>query len=464
MASSRFLAWALWGTLIKPSPGRANPARLKIDTLSNYRRPNRGDPVAMTDYTPFLDLAIALGIGLMIGIERGWAQRGMPDGERMAGLRTFTLTGLFGGIAAALAALYGAWVLIAMGLLVGLIVAAALVRLPNAQGDHGITTEIALVLTFALGALAGSGGEDVAVPAAVVVTVLLAFKPPLHRWVSGLEQPEFYGAIRLLVMSLVVLPILPNRGYGPWEALNPYVVWLMVVLISALSFAGYMAVKYAGPRWGLIVTGLMGGLASSTAVTVTMARLGKGGGDVLPSAATAAVASSTVVYVRLLVVSAAFAPALAWTMAPVLSAMAATGAACTAFMWPRGQAGGGNAMADMEPFSLRTPLRFAAVLAVVMVASAGLQAWLGDAGLLLVSAVAGVTDVDAPTLTAAERVAEGLAPTVGALAILLATGVNILAKFTIVASVGGRAMAKRVAPGLLLALPAGGAAWWLLIR
>lgn len=421
----------------------------------------------MPDYKPFLDLAIALGIGLMIGVERGWTQRDKPEGGRMAGLRTFTVTGLFGGIAAALAAIYGVWVIIAFGLLIGLIIAAALTRIPWDQGNHGITTEIALILTFALGALAGSGKEDLAVPAAVVVTVLLAFKPGLHRWVENLEQPEMYGAVRLLVMSLIVLPILPNEGYGPWEALNPYVIWLMVVLISALSFAGYMAVKYAGPRWGLIVTGLMGGLASSTAVAVTMARLGKGGGDVQPAAATAAVASSTVVYGRLLVVSAAFAPVLAWKLAPVLGAMALAGAVCVAIMWPRQQPTDGDAahaLDDMKPFSLATPLRFAAVLAVVMVASAGLQLWLGDTGLLLVSAVAGLTDVDAPSLTAAERVAEGLDAGVGALAILIAVAVNIVAKFAIIGWIGGAGMAKRVAPGLLIALPVGIAVWWFFAR
>ncbi|MEN3976354.1 MgtC/SapB family protein [Emcibacter sp. SYSU 3D8] len=417
----------------------------------------------MPDYSPLIELAIALGIGLMIGVERGWTQRDKPDSGRMAGLRTFTVTGLFGGVAAALATTYGVWIIVAMGALVGLIVAAALVRIPFEAGNHGITTEIALILTFALGALAGSGREEIAVPAAVVVTMLLAFKPPLHRWVENLEQPEIYGAVRLLVMSLVVLPILPNEGFGPWAALNPYVIWLMVVLISALSFAGYMAVKYAGARWGLIVTGLMGGLASSTAVAVTMARLGKGGGAVQPSAATAAVASSTVVYVRLLVVSAAFAPVLAWKLAPVLGAMALTGAVCVAIMWPRETAAGGGgqqAMDDMKPFSLATPLRFAAILAVVMVASAGLQTWLGDAGLLLVSAVAGLTDVDAPSLTAAERVAGGMEASVGALAILAAVAVNIVTKFVIVASIGGASMARRVAPGLLLALPVGVAVWW----
>lgn len=421
----------------------------------------------MTDKLQLLDLAIALGVGAMIGVERGWSQREMPEGTRVAGLRTFSLFGLFGGVAAVMGTLYGAAILAAVALGAAGIVVVSLVTGRRDPANRDITTEVALLLTFALGVLAGFGKHTEAVACAVVVTVLLGLKPSLHGWLETLERKEMTAAFRLLVMSLVILPVLPNKGFGPWEALNPYVIWLMVVLISALSFAGYMAVKYAGPRWGLIVTGVMGGLASSTAVAVTMARLGKGESNVQPAAATAAVASSTVVYGRLLVVSAAFAPVLAWKLAPVLGAMALTGAVCVAVMWPRHQptrGQGAQAMEEMKPFSLTTPLRFAAVLAVVMVASAGLQSWLGDAGLLLVSGIAGLTDVDAPSLTAAERVANGLDAGIGALAILIAVAVNIVAKLVIVGWIGGMGMAKRVAPGLLLALPVGAAVWWFVAR
>lgn len=422
----------------------------------------------MPDYKPFLDLAIALGIGAMIGVERGWSKREMAEGTRVAGLRTFSIFGLFGGVAALMGTLYGITVLLALALGAASIVVVSLFTGRRDPENRDITTEVALLLTFSLGVLAGFGSHREAVACAVVVTVLLGLKPSLHGWLRTLERDEMTAAFRLLVMSLVILPVLPNRGFGPWAALNPYVIWLMVVLISALSFAGYMAVKHVGPRWGLIVTGLMGGLASSTAVAVTMARLGRSGGAIQPAAATAAVASSTVVYARLLVVSAAFAPVLAWKLAPVLGAMTLAGAACVAIMWPRGQqvADGQaeHAMDGMKPFSLAMPLKFAAVLAVVMVASAGLQEWLGDAGLLLVSGIAGLTDVDAPSLTAAERVSGGLDPGVGALAILIAVAVNIVAKFAIVASVGGAGMAKRVAPGLLIALPVGAAVWWFAVR
>ncbi len=421
----------------------------------------------MTDKLQLLDLAIALGVGAMIGVERGWSQREMPEGTRVAGLRTFSLFGLFGGVAAAMGTLYGVAILAAVSLGAAGIVVASLVTGRRDPANRDITTEVALLLTFALGVLAGFGRHTEAVACAVVVTVLLGLKPSLHGWLKTLEREEMTAAFRLLVMSLVILPVLPNKGFGPWEALNPYVIWLMVVLISGLSFAGYIAVKHAGPRWGLIVTGLMGGLASSTAVAVTMARLGKASGGVQPAAATATVASSTVVYGRLLVVSAAFAPLLAWKLAPVLGAMALTGAVCVAIMWPRNQPAdgqGAQALDDIKPFSLATPLRFAAILAIVMVASAGLQSWLGDGGLLLVSAIAGVTDVDAPALTVAGRVAGGLDAGVGALAILIAVAVNIVAKFVIIGWIGGAGMAKRVAPGLLLALPVGAAVWWFFAR
>ncbi len=421
----------------------------------------------MTDKLQLLDLAIALGVGAMIGVERGWSQREMPEGTRVAGLRTFSLFGLFGGVAAVMGTLYGVAILAAVALGAAGIVVVSLVTGRRDPANRDITTEVALLLTFALGVLSGFGKHTEAVACAVVVTVLLGLKPSLHGWLKTLEREEMTAAFRLLVMSLVILPVLPNKGFGPWEALNPYVIWLMVVLISGLSFAGYIAVKHAGPRWGLIVTGLMGGLASSTAVAVTMARLGKASGGVQPAAATATIASSTVAYGRLLVVSAAFAPLLAWKLAPVLGAMALTGAVCVAIMWPRDkfdEGQGGQALDDIKPFSLATPLRFAAILAIVMVASAGLQSWLGDTGLLLVSAIAGLTDVDAPSLTAAGRVANGLDAGIGALAILIAVAVNIVAKLVIVGWIGGMGMAKRVAPGLLLALPVGAAVWWFVAR
>lgn len=416
---------------------------------------------AMTDAKALLDLAIALGIGVMIGVERGWSQRERPEGGRVAGLRTFSLFGLLGGVAAFLSRIYGVGALAAISLVAGGLVVMSLIVSRRQSSDRSITTEIAIVLTFALGVIAGYGEHQVAVASAVIVTVLLGLKPSLHRWLETLERKEMLAAFRLLVMSLVILPVLPDRGFGPWEALNPYTIWLMVVLISAMSFGGYLAVKWAGPRRGLLVTGFLGGMTSSTAISVAMAKLSQGTKALEPVSAAAALAGSTVMYGRILGVCAVFSPTLAWRLALPLGVMTAASLVVLAAIWPRKPVGAvQSANGEVEPFDLKVPLRFGAVLAVVMLASAALRAWIGDAGLLAVSALAGLTDVDAPTLTAANMVTGGMDPAVGVLAVLAAVAVNVVAKFVIILWLGGKGMAARVGAGFLAALIGGGLAYW----
>ena len=415
----------------------------------------------MNDAKPLLDLAIALGIGAMIGVERGWSQRDRPEGGRVAGLRTFSLFGLLGGVAAFLSQAYGAAALAAIGLVAGGLVVMSLLVSRRQSTDRSITTEIALVLTFALGVLAGFGEHQVAVACAVVVTVLLGLKPSLHRWLETLERKEMLAAFRLLVMSLVILPVLPNKGFGPWDALNPYMIWLMVVLISAMSFGGYLAVKWAEPRRSLLVTGFLGGMTSSTAVAVAMAKLSQGTKTLESVSAAAALAGSTVMYVRILGVCAVFSPILAMRLALPLGLMTAASLLVLAAIWPRAPMETEQpAAGEIEPFDLKVPLRFGAVLAVVMLASAALRAWMGDAGLLAISALAGLTDVDAPTLTAANMVTGGLNPSVGVLAVLSAVAVNVAAKFGIILWLGGKGMAIRVGAGFLASLIAAGVAYW----
>lgn len=416
----------------------------------------------MTDTLQLLDLAIALGIGAMIGVERGWSQREKPEGTRVAGLRTFAMFGLFGGVAAVMGRFYGTAILAALAVGAAGVVVVSLFAGRRDPENRDITTEVALLLTFALGVLAGFGRHQEAVACAVVVTVLLGLKPSLHGWLKTLERKEMTAAFRLLVMSLVILPVLPDRGFGPWEALNPYTIWLMVVLISAMTFGGYLAVKWAGPRLGLLVTGFLGGMTSSTAVSVAMSRLSRGGQALEPISAAAALAGSTVMYFRVLGLCAIFSPALAWRLTTPLCAMAVASLVVLALIWPRGAFDVEQAVSDMiEPFDLKVPLRFALVLAVVMVASAALREWQGDKGLLAVSALAGLTDVDAPSLTAAQMVTGGLSPAIGALAVLLAVGVNVLSKLGIVLWIGSFRMALRVGAGFLASLIAGAAAWWL---
>ena len=207
---------------------------------------------------PVHGLGAALAVGLLIGLERGWHQRDLNEGARVAGLRTFALTGLLGGVLGSLVPTFGPWPLVAGLAGLALLMAVAYLRSAQATGGLSATTSVALLLTLALGAYASSGAIALALAAAVVATVLLNLKPTLHGWLRQIEHRELTAALQLLVLSVVILPYLPNAGFGPYAALNPYALWWAVILIAGLSLAGHFAVRVAGPDRGLLWTGMLG--------------------------------------------------------------------------------------------------------------------------------------------------------------------------------------------------------------
>ena len=215
-------------------------------------------------------LAVALAIGLLMGLERGWEYRQLPEGGRVAGIRTFGLIALLGAIAVQLGGPYHELFLAAAILAVALLMGVGYWRETEISEDVSITTSIAALVAFSLGAMAGLGHLTIASSAAVVITTILGFRIELHSLVAHIEREELTATLRLLLITVVVLPILPNRAIGPWQAFNPYQIWWMVVLIAALSYVGYFANKFLGERRGMIVTGLFGGMTSSTAVTLTL--------------------------------------------------------------------------------------------------------------------------------------------------------------------------------------------------
>ena len=223
----------------------------------------------------FRRLAVALAIGLLIGLERGWQTREERDHQRTAGLRTFALTGLLGGICG-LMSLVSSPIVLAAGLLV---FAGALVLFSfleaTAEKNFSVTGVVAGILTFVLGAYATLGNEAVAVAAAVAMAILLALREPLHSWVRAVTWPEMRSVLVLLAMSFLLLPILPNRPVDPWQVLNPAEIWLLAILIATVSFAGYIAVRVLGDRKGIAVAAIAGGMASSTATTLSFARLAR---------------------------------------------------------------------------------------------------------------------------------------------------------------------------------------------
>ncbi|MGD8803934.1 MAG: MgtC/SapB family protein, partial [Gammaproteobacteria bacterium] len=231
----------------------------------------------------FYHLCVALAIGLLIGVERGWKEREAQEGERVAGVRTFGLIGLLGGGTALLAEQLGSLVLgLAFVGMAGALTTVYVVNFRSSEDDAGITSLITGLLTFVFGALTVMGQAAVAAAFAVVTTLLLSYKPVLHQWVSALEVDELRAGIKLLLISVVLLPILPDQGFGPWQALNPYEMWWMVVLVASISFTGYFAIKIAGTRRGTVLTGLFGGLASSTALTLHFSRMSRGNDKLAP--------------------------------------------------------------------------------------------------------------------------------------------------------------------------------------
>jgi uncharacterized membrane protein (DUF4010 family) len=410
-------------------------------------------------------LGAALAIGLLIGVERGWHEREAREGARIAGVRTYGLIGLLGGGAALLAEAFGA---LAFGLafvgLAGLLAAVYVENLRRGRADVGITSLVAALLTFVLGALAAMGEVVIAAASAVVATLLLGYKPQLHRWVNALEGAELRAGIQLLLISVVLLPILPNRGFGPWAALNPYAIWWMVVLIAGLSFVGYVAVKIGGAARGTLFTGLAGGLASSTAVTLHFSRLAAREPALAPVLATGVLLACGTMFPRMLLVASLLNRALFEPLVVPAAAMALCAyAPALVYLRRQSRMHAYEASPLKNPLELKTALAFGALLALVMLLGEALRSLAGDSGVLALAAASGVADVDAITLSLARMSGEDLGLATAAVGVVVAGAVNSLVKGAMAGVIGGRALGLRVGLPLLAGACAGLAAAWLWI-
>lgn len=399
------------------------------------------------DLVPFERLGVALALGLLIGLERSWKSRDLAEGSGVAGVRTFGVIGLLGGVAAQLTILTGPLTLAAALLGLGGVLAVSHHRAMQRAEDLGSTTVMAALLTFALGALAGFGEIAVAGAAAVVLTLLLGVKEQLHGFVARIEQRELMAIIQLLVISVVLLPILPDQGYGPYAALNPYVIWWMVVLIAGLSFLGYVAIKIAGPRRGVLATGFLGGLVSSTIATVNFARLARriddrAGRELL---ATGTVAAVSTMYPRVLAIVAVVSPGLLGQLAWPLALATVTGLVFALIGWRRGgQVDHPESLLPRNPFELGMALRFAAILTAVMLLTRIVEDLVGDAGLYVLAGISGLADVDAMALSLSSMAGRHeVAVDVAVIGIVVAVVANTLAKPLLVAVLGAPRMALR---------------------
>jgi uncharacterized membrane protein (DUF4010 family) len=405
-----------------------------------------------------LRLGLALAIGLLVGVERGWRERGEAEGERTAGLRTFALIGLSGGVWGLLSKALGPLPLaIAFLALAG---ALTLFRWRETQREKsfGATTLVASFLTFALGAYAVLGDMTVAAAAAVATTVLLAAKDWLHAWLKVMTWPELRSALILLAMSFVVLPVLPDQGFGPYEAFNPWQLWLMSIVIAGVSFIGYVAVKYAGQRYGPLIAGIAGGLVSSTALTIDLARRAKAAPEGSRIFLVGALAASTVMFLRVGFIVALFGPALLVRLAgPLAAAAVLTGAVTLVLRGALAKTGEEVAASVYQnPFELKAVLGFGVLLAAVIFLTRSLTETLGGGGAIVLAAIAGISDVDAITLSMTQVAGRSIDPALAAAAILVAVAVNSLSKSVLAFFIGGRRFGLSYLAVSLSALVAGG--------
>lgn len=390
-------------------------------------------------YDIALTLLAALAIGLLIGIERGWSDREEEEGDRIAGIRTFSLIGLLGGVLALLAREVNHWLIVVAFLAVSGLIVSAHVMDVRENKDVGTTTAFAMMLTFALAAWAAYGDRIPAMGVTVIVIFLLGYKPILHKWLRTIKPQDFFSGVKLLIISVVLLPLLPDRGYGPWEVLNPYWIWWMVVLISGLSFTGYVVIRLVGSRKGTLVMAIAGGLVSSTAVTISLARLSRrhisktifAGGVLL---------ASSIMFIRVLVEVAVVNFALAHLLWIPLGAICGGLLGGVFWLWyrhRRKEEDPGQPIEVKNPLQLGMALQFSALLAAILLLSEAMKTWFGNDGVYVLSVVSGLMDVDAITLSLSRSAKYDLGAEVAAMGIVLAAATNTLVKGIIFAFIAG---------------------------
>jgi uncharacterized membrane protein (DUF4010 family) len=405
-----------------------------------------------------LSLVVALAAGLLIGAEREQAHKKTDFG----GVRTFPLIALLGAIGALLDE--QGWLLAVF--LFGVIVLLGISHARNSDDDPGITSEVAAIVTFALGALAGSAellpsGERLllVISLAAVTMALLAVKHPLHGFIARVSRDDVYATAKFVVLALVALPLLPNRTFGPLDVLNPFKIGLFIVLVAGVSFAGYVAARLVGSGRGLLLVGLIGGLVSSTAVTVTLSRRAKGHPSLVRACSVAILAACSTMFARVLVVVGIVDLPLLSALAPPLGAMACAGYGIALFL--ARSAGAREKAAETvplrNPFELTSALAFGLLYALILFIAKAATEFVGSAGLYASSLLAGLADVDAITLSLTELHRAGTSSVVASGGIVLAVGTNTLVKAVISALAGGKALGLRIGLTMLLLLAVGGA-------
>lgn len=410
----------------------------------------------------FLRLGLALAIGFLVGVERGWKHREDPEETRAAGLRTHAIIGLLGGVSGMIGIHFGAVALAALTLAFIAPFAVFKYREAEADKDLSVTGSIAGLLVFALGVYAAWGDLRVVAAAGVSLTALLAFKRALHGWLHALTWEEIQSALFILAASVIALPLLPDRALDPWGAINLRELWMLTILVAGISFAGYIAVRVLGTELGLLADAAVGALVSSTVVTIELGRSVRAGSAEARPAAGAASLAAAVSLVRVtMLIAIAAAPALPYA-APGLIAAALAFLIATAVL-TRFKAGEGAAHSEAltSPLELKSVLLFALLLGgVIALGRIAAKTW-GAAGVLPFAATAGIADIDAVALAAGNLIRAGMQAPIGGDAVMLAALVNTTAKGVMGAAAGGGRFALLYFSAAAFAALVGAAVWFL---
>jgi uncharacterized membrane protein (DUF4010 family) len=422
-------------------------------------------------YQTHLALATAIAVGLLIGLER---EQSRPEGDEgktlLGGVRTYPIFALVGALATLLAPASTWFPLVALLGVVAL-VAISYSDSVRRHGDHGVTTEASVLATFLLGATATSHVIEpisarllLVAMVGVALTFLLSSKTWFHNTVARVSRADFYATVKFLIVVVIVLPLLPHRNLGPVDAIDPFQLGLMVVTIASLSFLGYVATRWFGARRGMLLGAALGGLVSSTAVTLAFSRRARSDPSLAPIAAGAIGVASLIMIIRVAVLVAVVDPDLLVTLVWPLATMALGCGLGTLLVFRRDPTPREHQPVPLtNPFELSSAIKVGLMFGVVTLATKAATVYLGDRGLFVAAGLAGTTDVDAVTLSTAKLATGGLTETAAEIAIFIAIAVNTIVKTGFAFVVGTPALGRRVAVIGVLGI-VGGAAGILLGR
>lgn len=404
---------------------------------------------------PYLTLAIALGLGMLVGLQRERS----PSSTHVGGVRTFPLVTVLGSACAMLGAELGPWLVVAAFL--GVVASGILANvIGSRRGDPepGMTTVVAMMVMFIVGVMLATEMREIAVAIGVGTAILLQLKKQLHAWVRTMGDTDIHAVMQFALITFIILPVLPNTTYGPFDVLNPYRIWLMVVLVVGISLAGFIAFRVLGKTGGTLTAGLIGGLVSSTATTVSYARRFRGVREGHGAVIAILILATMVMYIRVLVELWVVGPTHFQIFAPPVSIMAAATLLCAvAAMLGHGSNGGEMPEPD-NPTELKSALVFGALYAIILLFVAAAKDWFGDSGIYAVAVVSGLTEMDAITLSAGRLAERGrLDPETTWRVVVLASMSNMVFKTGLVWTLGGMRLGLRLAAwfGVLMAVGAG---------